>query len=886
MGSNEELSDLDLELLGEKPSTPVHVNERPATSRIPVQVFGTKAPTQAGFTNKSHSSTSPDRIHVFGTTTPAQAGFKIKIDHQLNEHGPVLTTKAPQDPTTNSTPLPSDRRPVFTPTTSQKAIMNAQGILDMQSSIPSQPSENRHIRTAKAPQKPTTNAQVMSDNPKSIKAELEDTTKSKSSFTRDDVVKLLRECQKWEKATEDISKKLSYTEVENKELKEKHSKVEDQLKVELKESSKKLNSAEAENAELNDKYIRAEEALRVKVEQAVKDGRRAQAIEQTLEKLKPEYETLRKAHTVLEHKSKTQTNQVVGCEKKVTKTTKDLAEYKAVAEAKEARLQNSIANLKKGVEDSRKVIRSSGIEERRAEIDGLSVHVDDFEESRRAWVETQTQLEDDLAAVKASLDVKEQKVFCTEEENKKLIQARKDLKKANQDLRHQQNEQTGSTTKEAQALSKHNTQTDYSTDDDQGSSNKKPQCSLVAEIFCGAGIRSGDDEASEEEDKTLTSRDFSSPATSKGWTQVEGDKTVTLRECKPIATDESWIRTQAPKLERSPLSSIKSVPAPPTGIPSRGSKLRLPPVFTVDSGLTTTAGGHLPPKATQSQGMQTEHTATQSQGVQTEHTATQFEATQTELKATQSQGVQTEYTAIQSEPTQTEPKATRSQGVQTEHTAIQSEPTQTEPKATRSQGVQTEHTATQSEPMQTEPKATRSQGVQTEPTATQSEGMQTKPKTTQSQAVQTEPEKVINLDGKKPWYMHKYTKAVSGTVIIFTLLMLLLWAWTQCQAATKERKMWMLANDTAYRLSDEVIRKQAIALLQRTQDRAALGWLTPAKIMTLHQGAHQAFARTFHPLVLPTRSISTASLVQSAIAPTPATTGPVVWPAWGNSLWD
>jgi len=764
-------------------------------------------------------------------------------------------------------------------------------------------------------------AQGMPDKADSTEPKLEDSNKTKQTFTRAEVMDELRKRQKADKVAKDLVKKLSDRVAE---LTDQHLKTEEELKEELKETSKRLSSSEGERVELNHRYTRAEEALRVKVEQAVKDGKRTQVTEETFEKLKTEIETLKKANTALEHKAKTQTNQVVGCEKKVTKTLKDLADFKAAAEAKEARLKQSNANLKKGVEDSRKLIQSSGIEQRRAEIDDLSAHVDSFEESRIDWVNTQNQLEDDLAAVKASLDEKEQMILSMVEENKKLVQAKKDLKKANQDLRLQQNTPRGSI-KEAQASSKLMTQGGYSTDEDQGSLDKKLQRSM-GEHFNDFGIQSGNDEASEEEEKTVTIRNLQPPSTNESWIPTEENKTVTLGEFKPIATGKGWTPAQTPNVEYSPLFHMESAPVPPTGTPPKGPKLERSPIFAVSSAPvsmvrdpapagTPPKGPKLerspifavssapvsmvrdpaPTKATHSQGVQTELESTQSQveqtsvgstqsqGVQTDFGSTQSQGVQTELRATQSQGVQTELRATQSQGVQTEPRATESKAVQTELRSTQSQGVQTEPRATESKGVQTELRATESKAAQTELKSTKSQGVQTEFRYTRSQGVQTEPRATKSRAVQTEPEQMIIPNEKKPWYMRTCNQAIFGAVMVSGLLMLLFWAWSQCQAVTKERKMWMQANDHAYRLSDEVIRKQAIALLLRTSDRARLGWLTPEKIMTLHRGAHQAFTHTFQPLVLPTRSISTASLVQSAMAPTPATTRFAAWPAWGDS---
>jgi len=958
MGSNEELSDLDLELLGEKRSTPVNTNERPATSPAPVRVVNTnerpatspaptkvvstkaptqpgftnksrsstspapvkvvstKAPTQPGFTNKSSSSTSPDRVHVFGTTSPVRAGFTINSVHLPSVFGPVNAPKALQKPTTDTKPLPSDRDPIFTsrmlPTPTTEATPLATG--------------HRSDFTPAAVQTPPMSAQGMPDKADSTEPKPEDSNKTKQTFTRAEVMDELRKRQKADKVAKDLVKKLSDRVAE---LTDQHLKTEEELKEELKETSKRLSSSEGERVELNHRYTRAEEALRVKVEQAVKDGKRTQVTEETFEKLKTEIETLKKANTALEHKAKTQTNQVVGCEKKVTKTLKDLADFKAAAEAKEARLKQSNANLKKGVEDSRKLIQSSGIEQRRAEIDDLSAHVDSFEESRIDWVNTQNQLEDDLAAVKASLDEKEQMILSMVEENKKLVQAKKDLKKANQDLRLQQNTPRGSI-KEAQASSKLMTQGGYSTDEDQGSLDKKLQRSM-GEHFNDFGIQSGNDEASEEEEKTVTIRNLQPPSTNESWIPTEENKTVTLGEFKPIATGKGWTPAQTPNVEYSPLFHMESAPVPPTGTPPKGPKLERSPIFAVSSAPVSMVRDPAPTKAThsqgvqtelestqsqveqtsvgstqsqgvqtdfgstqsqgvqtdlgstQSQGVQTDLGSTQSQGVQTEPRATESKAVQTELRATQSQGVQTELRATQSQGVQTEPRATESKAVQTELRSTQSQGVQTEPRATESKGVQTELRATESKAVQTELKSTKSQGVQTEFRYTRSQGVQTEPRATKSRAVQTEPEQMIIPNEKKPWYMRTCNQAIFGAGMVSGLLMLLFWAWSQCQAVTKERKMWMQANDHAYRLSDEVIRKQAIALLLRTSDRARLGWLTPEKIMTLHRGAHQAFTHTFQPLVLPTRSISTASLVQSAMAPTPATTRFAAWPAWGDS---
>ncbi len=562
----------------------------------------------------------------------------------------------------------------------------------------------------------------MTDKTDAIKTEAEYTNESDASITTKDVMDLPRKSQRWENLAKDQGEKLTNANAENTTLKNKHSKVENQLRVELKETNKKLSSTESENAELVSKNAKTEEALRLKVQQGVRDWEHAKAAEQTFENIKTQYETLKKTHTALEHKSKTQTNQVVGCEKKVTKTLKQLADYKDAAEAKVDLLEDANAKLKRALASSMETIRSNGIEERRAEIDGFSAHVDGFEESRKRWGEERQELEDELTSVKTKLDVKERSLVSVEEENKKLTQAKKDLKKANQDLRNQQNTQTGYTTKEAQVASNDKTQINYTTDEDQSSSEKKPQRSLGAQ-FHDFGIHSSNDESSEEEERTVTMRNSKPPPTDQGWTRTEEKKTLTIRKDKPITTSEDGTPTQAPKLDRSLIISIESAPVNPGSTP---------------------------------------------------------------LKATH------------------------------------------------------------------------------------------------SQAVQTEPE-TINLQEKKPWYLRNHIPAIFSTVMVSALFMLLAWAWYQGQAAMKERKMWMQANDHAYRSSDEVIRKQAIALLQRTQDRARLGWLTPEKVMTLHRGAHKALARTFLPLVQPTRTSSTASLVQSAMAPT-AIAKPGVWQAWSDAL--
>jgi chromosome segregation ATPase len=737
MGSNEQLSDLDLELLGEKPSPPIITNERPAISpglgqtlgtKAPTQaahtakpssspspdstkVISTKAPTQAGFTTKSQSSTSPDRVNVFGSTS-VQAGFTIKAEHLPSVYGPAVTPKIPQTFTTQDTPLPSDHHPTFT----------TRLFGDRTTETTSSPSEHSAIFAPLELKKSTMSAQTMTDKTDAIKTEAEYTNESDASITTKDVMDLPRKSQRWENLAKDQGEKLTNANAENTTLKNKHSKVENQLRVELKETNKKLSSTESENAELVSKNAKTEEALRLKVQQGVRDWEHAKAAEQTFENIKTQYETLKKTHTALEHKSKTQTNQVVGCEKKVTKTLKQLADYKDAAEAKVDLLEDANAKLKRALASSMETIRSNGIEERRAEIDGFSAHVDGFEESRKRWGEERQELEDELTSVKTKLDVKERSLVSVEEENKKLTQAKKDLKKANQDLRNQQNTQTGYTTKEAQVASNDKTQINYTTDEDQSSSEKKPQRSLGAQ-FHDFGIHSSNDESSEEEERTVTMRNSKPPPTDQGWTRTEEKKTLTIRKDKPITTSEDGTPTQAPKLDRSLIISIESAPVNPGSTP---------------------------------------------------------------LKATH------------------------------------------------------------------------------------------------SQAVQTEPE-TINLQEKKPWYLRNHIPAIFSTVMVSALFMLLAWAWYQGQAAMKERKMWMQANDHAYRSSDEVIRKQAIALLQRTQDRARLGWLTPEKVMTLHRGAHKALARTFLPLVQPTRTSSTASLVQSAMAPT-AIAKPGVWQAWSDAL--
>ncbi len=159
-------------------------------------------------------------------------------------------------------------------------------------------------------------------------------------------------------------------------------------------------------------------------------------------RLQTKCDLLENINDALTYKGDTQTVQVQGCESIVIKgAMKELAEAKVVAQEMEARLQCVTGIL---LEDSGKSIVSFHIQHSQTPIDN-------FKDPRGEWKLPLSQLEDELEASKDTLGRKEQAIIIMKEENMRLRQATKDLKSANQELKRKY------------------MQTEYATDEDQGS---------------------------------------------------------------------------------------------------------------------------------------------------------------------------------------------------------------------------------------------------------------------------------------------------------------------------------------------------------------------------------------------------------------------------------
>ena len=86
---------------------------------------------------------------------------------------------------------------------------------------------------------------------------------------------------------------------------------------------------------------------------------------------------------------------------------------------------------------------------------------------------------------------------------------------------------------------------------------------------------------------------------------------------------------------------------------------------------------------------------------------------------------------------------------------------------------------------------------------------------------------------------HQPSKMALLAVMLVVLVVASVWAWTQGSMAMEERAMWMLANERAYPLSDEILRRQALALAFMT---GGGGYLTPEKVVSVY---HPTLARPF-----------------------------------------
>ena len=105
---------------------------------------------------------------------------------------------------------------------------------------------------------------------------------------------------------------------------------------------------------------------------------------------------------------------------------------------------------------------------------------------------------------------------------------------------------------------------------------------------------------------------------------------------------------------------------------------------------------------------------------------------------------------------------------------------------------------------------------------------------TATRGTQSEPE-VSLFGGFPPWLARVFGPRQLHMGILALMLVLIaafLWAWAQGSMAMEERGMWILANDRAYRLSDEIIRRQALALALM---KGRGGYLTPTKLVNIYQ---------------------------------------------------
>ena len=101
--------------------------------------------------------------------------------------------------------------------------------------------------------------------------------------------------------------------------------------------------------------------------------------------------------------------------------------------------------------------------------------------------------------------------------------------------------------------------------------------------------------------------------------------------------------------------------------------------------------------------------------------------------------------------------------------------------------------------------------------------------------------------GQKPsatYLLQHHHFKITAILVVFTLVSSMLWAWNQGSLALQERNMWLLANDKAYPLSDEIIRRQALAVLQSTGKGGGADWLLPENVMDMYR---PTLARPFMP---------------------------------------
>lgn len=133
---------------------------------------------------------------------------------------------------------------------------------------------------------------------------------------------------------------------------------------------------------------------------------------------------------------------------------------------------------------------------------------------------------------------------------------------------------------------------------------------------------------------------------------------------------------------------------------------------------------------------------------------------------------------------------------------------------------------------------------------------------------EVKPAEVATIVPTNRWFSDRSKRIFFGFGVLLLAAVALYinyWAWNQGKMAKQERNMWMLGNDRAQRLPNEILRKQAIALLQATEKRESLGWLTPVNIRKLHA---TMFSQKFK--LAPTPTIRSVSQTAAVAGPTPA----------------
>ncbi|KAL6718820.1 hypothetical protein ACLMJK_003054 [Lecanora helva] len=167
-----------------------------------------------------------------------------------------------------------------------------------------------------------------------------------------------------------------------------------------------------------------------------------------------------------------------------------------------------------------------------------------------------------------------------------------------------------------------------------------------------------------------------------------------------------------------------------------------------------------------------------------------------------------------------------------------------------SQGVQTDDAIEQpmiSQGVQTDIAVEQpmiSQGMQTDTAVEQSmisSGIRTDIAVEQpmiSSGVQTdmaneETEHTIETSHWPSWLGHTSSRrilTVGGILLLFLILVACGWGVWQVNSAMHERQLWMSANTKAYRLGEQDLQSQAVAIMRQATDMDQVGWLSPESV--------------------------------------------------------